>query len=149
MPVGLFHPRRTLRQVTAGVRDYGNRMGIPTAAGGVYFDKDYRLNPLVFVGTIGVLPDVNPSVASLVAGKPAEAAGLKVNDVILSIDGQRMVFASQIAETVASRAVEVFGGVGFTRDYPVEKLYRDAKIGRIYEGTSNMQLLTIARQVLA
>ncbi len=57
-------------------------------------------------------------------------------------------FASQIAESVASRAVEVFGGVGFTRDYPVEKFYRDAKIGRIYEGTSNMQLLTIAKQLL-
>jgi len=57
-------------------------------------------------------------------------------------------FASQVAETVASRAVEIFGGVGFTRDYPVEKLYRDAKIGRIYEGTSNMQKLTIAKQLL-
>ncbi len=56
--------------------------------------------------------------------------------------------ASEIAETVASRAVEIFGGAGFTRDYPVEKLYRDAKIGRIYEGTTNMQLLTIAKQVL-
>jgi len=57
-------------------------------------------------------------------------------------------FASQIAETTASRAVEVLGGVGFTRDYPVEKLYRDAKIGRIYEGTSNMQKVTIAKQIL-
>ena len=57
-------------------------------------------------------------------------------------------FASQIAETVASRAVEIFGGVGFTRDYPVEKLYRDAKIGRIYEGTSNMQRVLIARRFL-
>ena len=58
-------------------------------------------------------------------------------------------FASEMAEKVASAAVEVFGGVGFTKDYPVEKLYRDAKIGRIYEGTSNMQLLTIAKQLLA
>ncbi|MDZ4800781.1 MAG: acyl-CoA dehydrogenase [Bryobacteraceae bacterium] len=57
-------------------------------------------------------------------------------------------FASQIAETVASRAVEIFGGVGFTKDYPVEKLYRDAKIGRIYEGTSNMQRVLIARRYL-
>ena len=57
-------------------------------------------------------------------------------------------FASQIAERVASRAVEIFGGVGFTKDYPVEKLYRDAKIGRIYEGTSNIQRLTIAKQIL-
>jgi butyryl-CoA dehydrogenase/short/branched chain acyl-CoA dehydrogenase len=57
-------------------------------------------------------------------------------------------FASQVAERVASRAVEVFGGVGFTKDYPVEKLYRDAKIGRIYEGTSNIQRLTIAKGIL-
>jgi len=58
-------------------------------------------------------------------------------------------FASSIAETTASRAIEVLGGVGFTKDYPVEKLYRDAKIGRIYEGTSNMQRVTIAKQILA
>jgi len=57
-------------------------------------------------------------------------------------------FASQVAERVASRAVEILGGVGFTKDYPVEKLYRDAKIGRIYEGTSNMQKMTIAKQIL-
>lgn len=57
-------------------------------------------------------------------------------------------YASQVAENVASKAVEVFGGVGFTKDYPVEKLYRDAKIGRIYEGTSNMQRVTIAKQLL-
>ena len=56
-------------------------------------------------------------------------------------------YSSQVAETVASKAVEIFGGVGFTKDYPVEKLYRDAKIGKIYEGTSNMQLQTIAKLV--
>lgn len=58
-------------------------------------------------------------------------------------------FASQVAENTASRAIEIFGGVGFTKDYPVEKLYRDAKIGRIYEGTSNIQKLTIAKQILS
>jgi short-chain 2-methylacyl-CoA dehydrogenase len=57
-------------------------------------------------------------------------------------------FASTIAEEVASKAVEIFGGAGFTKDYPVEKLYRDAKIGRIYEGTSNMQRITIAKALL-
>jgi alkylation response protein AidB-like acyl-CoA dehydrogenase len=57
-------------------------------------------------------------------------------------------YSSQVAENTASRAVEVLGGVGFTKDYPVEKLYRDAKIGRIYEGTSNMQRMTIAKQLL-
>jgi alkylation response protein AidB-like acyl-CoA dehydrogenase len=58
------------------------------------------------------------------------------------------VFSSEAAERVASLAVNLFGGYGFTRDYPVEKLYRDQKIGQIYEGTSNMQLQTIAKQIL-
>lgn len=57
-------------------------------------------------------------------------------------------FVSEAAERIASAAVELFGGYGFVKDYPVEKLYRDAKVGRIYEGTSNMQLMTIAKQVL-
>ncbi len=58
------------------------------------------------------------------------------------------LFASQVAERVASQCVEIFGGNGFVRDYPAEKYYRDAKVGKIYEGTSNMQLMTIARQLL-
>jgi alkylation response protein AidB-like acyl-CoA dehydrogenase len=58
------------------------------------------------------------------------------------------LFASQVAERVASLAVEIYGGYGFTKDYPVEKYYRDAKIGKIYEGTSNMQLQTIAKLLL-
>jgi alkylation response protein AidB-like acyl-CoA dehydrogenase len=58
------------------------------------------------------------------------------------------LFASQVAERVASLAVEIYGGYGFTKDYPVEKYFRDAKIGKIYEGTSNMQLSTIAKLVL-
>src|SRR6266700_2179943 len=57
-------------------------------------------------------------------------------------------YSSEIAEKAASKAIEVHGGVGITKDYPVEKLYRDAKIGRIYEGTSNIQLLTIAKKLL-
>lgn len=58
------------------------------------------------------------------------------------------LFGSQVAERVASLAVQLFGGVGYTKDYPVEKLYRDAKIGQIYEGTSNLQLQTIAKRLL-
>jgi alkylation response protein AidB-like acyl-CoA dehydrogenase len=57
--------------------------------------------------------------------------------------------ASEAAERVASLAVNLFGGYGFVKDYPVEKLYRDAKIGQIYEGTSNLQLQTIAKALLA
>ena len=58
------------------------------------------------------------------------------------------LFSSQVAERIASLAVQLFGGVGYTKDYPVEKLYRDAKIGQIYEGTSNMQLQTIAKKLM-
>jgi alkylation response protein AidB-like acyl-CoA dehydrogenase len=58
-------------------------------------------------------------------------------------------FASEAAERIASKSIEIHGGVGVTRDYPVEKLWRDSKIGRIYEGTSNIQLLTIAKKLLA
>jgi butyryl-CoA dehydrogenase/short/branched chain acyl-CoA dehydrogenase len=58
------------------------------------------------------------------------------------------IFSSEVAESVASLAVNLYGGYGFVRDYPVEKLFRDAKIGQIYEGTSNLQLQTIAKQIL-
>jgi butyryl-CoA dehydrogenase/short/branched chain acyl-CoA dehydrogenase len=58
------------------------------------------------------------------------------------------LFCSQVAERVTSLAIEVYGGYGFTKDYPVEKYWRDSKIGKIYEGTSNMQLATIAKLVL-
>jgi alkylation response protein AidB-like acyl-CoA dehydrogenase len=58
------------------------------------------------------------------------------------------VFSSEVAERVASLAVNLFGGNGFVKEYPVEKLYRDAKIGQIYEGTTNLQLQTIAKNIL-
>jgi alkylation response protein AidB-like acyl-CoA dehydrogenase len=58
------------------------------------------------------------------------------------------LYSSQVCERVTSLCVELFGGYGYTKDYPVEKFYRDAKIGTIYEGTSNMQLQTIAKSLL-
>src|SRR5688572_8256920 len=58
------------------------------------------------------------------------------------------IFSSEVAERVSSLAVNLFGGNGFVKEYPVEKLFRDAKIGQIYEGTSNLQLQTIAKQIL-
>jgi butyryl-CoA dehydrogenase/short/branched chain acyl-CoA dehydrogenase len=77
------------------------------------------------------------------------AARLRENGLpFLTEAAMAKYYASQVAENVASKAIEVLGGVGFTKDYPVEKLYRDAKIGRIYEGTSNMQRVTIAKQLL-
>ncbi len=87
-----------------------------------------------------------------------EAARLMVyNAARLKMAGKSFVkeaamaklFTSNVAEKVASLAVELFGGYGFVKDYPVEKLYRDAKIGKIYEGTSNMQLATIAKLLLS
>jgi alkylation response protein AidB-like acyl-CoA dehydrogenase len=87
-----------------------------------------------------------------------EAARLMVyNAARLKDAGQSFVkeaamaklFASEVAERAASQCVELLGGVGFTKDFPLEKLYRDAKIGKIYEGTSNMQLATIAKLLQA
>jgi alkylation response protein AidB-like acyl-CoA dehydrogenase len=58
------------------------------------------------------------------------------------------LYSSRVAERVASKAIELYGGYGFVKDYPVEKLWRDSKIGAIYEGTSNMQLQTIAKLII-
>ena len=86
-----------------------------------------------------------------------EAAKLMVyNAARLKDAGQSFVreaamakhFASDVAQSVSSTALEIFGGYGFIKEYPAEKFYRDAKIGKIYEGTSNMQLQTIAKMLL-
>jgi butyryl-CoA dehydrogenase len=77
------------------------------------------------------------------------AARLKDEGIDIAHEGaMAKLYASQMCERVTSRCVELFGGYGYTREYPVEKFYRDAKIGTIYEGTSNMQLQTIAKRVL-
>ena len=67
---------------------------------------------------------------------------------IVTAGAMAKLFASQVCGRITSLCVELFGGYGYTTDYPVEKFYRDAKIGTIYEGTSNMQLLTIAKGLL-
>ena len=91
------------------------------------------------------------------AATELEAARLMVYDAARRRDAREpfltqaamcKLFSSEVAERVASLAVNLFGGYGFVKDYPVEKLYRDAKIGQIYEGTSNLQLQTIAKQIL-
>jgi alkylation response protein AidB-like acyl-CoA dehydrogenase len=108
-----------------------------------------------FGKTIGEFQGVQFSLAK--AATEIEAARLLVyNAARLRQAGQPFLkeaamakyFSSQVAEATASLAIETLGGVGYTRDYPVEKLYRDAKIGKIYEGTSNIQLQTIARAIL-
>ncbi len=76
------------------------------------------------------------------------AARLKdAGEPFLTQAAMAKLFSSEVAERVTSMAVELAGGIGYTKEYPAEKRYRDAKIGKIYEGTSNMQLQTIARQV--
>jgi alkylation response protein AidB-like acyl-CoA dehydrogenase len=104
---------------------------------------------------IGAFQGVQFQIAQMAV--EVEAARLMVyNAARLKDEGRNFVyeaamaklFASQVAQRVASTAVDLFGGYGFTREYPVEKLYRDAKIGSIYEGTSNMQLQTIAKVLL-
>ena len=91
------------------------------------------------------------------AATELEAARLLVYNAARRRDAQQpflteaamcKIFSSEVAERVTSLAVNLFGGYGFVKDYPVEKLYRDAKIGQIYEGTSNLQLETIAKQLL-
>ncbi|HEX7121776.1 MAG TPA: acyl-CoA dehydrogenase [Gemmatimonadaceae bacterium] len=67
---------------------------------------------------------------------------------IVQAGAMAKLFSSQVCERVTSLCVELFGGYGYTKDFPVEKFYRDAKIGTIYEGTSNMQLHTIAKSIL-
>ena len=82
-----------------------------------------------------------PITYSVLAG----GATITGNSVYFFGAGLAKLLASEVAERTASLAVEVFGGAGFVKEYPVEKLYRDAKIGKIYEGTSFMQLATIAK----
>ena len=77
------------------------------------------------------------------------AARLKDAGQDIQLEGaMAKLFSSQVAERVTSVSLELFGGYGYVKDYPVEKFYRDAKIGAIYEGTSNMQLQTIGRMIL-
>jgi butyryl-CoA dehydrogenase/short/branched chain acyl-CoA dehydrogenase len=77
------------------------------------------------------------------------AARLKdANQNFLKEAAMAKYFCSQVAEHVTSLVVEIYGGYGYTKDYPAEKYFRDSKIGKIYEGTSNMQLQTIAKHLL-
>src|SRR5262249_32475734 len=105
VPKGTLHPRRILRGVVAGGRDYGNPKGIPTVSGGVWFDPGYTANPLVYAGTIGILPHAD-------AEKQVRAG-----DVIVAVGGRTgrdgihgatfsSVELSEHSETVSSSAVQ-------------------------------------------
>src|SRR5579862_2763818 len=99
----------------------------------------------------GVQFDLAKMAVDLEAARLLVYNGARLRDAAMPFVAEAAMakyYSSQIAEEVASKAIEIHGGVGITRDYPVEKLYRDVKIGRIYEGTSNMQLATIAKKLL-
>ncbi|MCX6594319.1 MAG: acyl-CoA dehydrogenase [Acidobacteria bacterium] len=132
----------------------GQMLGL--AAGALDHAVAYAKQRKAFGKVIGEFQGVQFEIAQMAV--EVEAARLLVYNAARLRDGghdfvsqaaMAKYFASDIAEKCASRAIEVLGGVGFTKDYPVEKLYRDAKIGRIYEGTSNMQRVVIAKDLLS
>jgi phosphoribosylformylglycinamidine synthase subunit PurSL len=106
VPRGTMHPRRILRGVVAGVRDYGNRMGIPTVNGGVWFDEGYVANPLVYAGTVGIMPhsttgkEVRPGDVIVTAGGRTGRDGIH-GATFSSIE------LSEESETVSSSAVQI------------------------------------------
>jgi short-chain 2-methylacyl-CoA dehydrogenase len=125
------------------------------AAGALEYGINYVKERRQFGKAIGAFQGVQFQVAQVAT--ELEAARLMVyNAARLKDAGENFVmqaamaklFTSQVAERVTSQVVELYGGYGYTKDYPAEKYYRDAKIGKIYEGTSNMQLQTIAKLIL-
>ena len=129
LPPGCMHPRRILRGVVAGVRDYGNRMGIPTVNGGVWFDEGYVANPLVFAGTVGILP--------------RECATKEVipGDVVLLVGGRTgrdgihgATFSSaelhEESETVSSAAVQIGDPITEKKVLDAQLQARDAGLYR-------------------
>jgi alkylation response protein AidB-like acyl-CoA dehydrogenase len=138
----------------------GGRIGIGAqmigvAGGALAFASNYIKERKQFGKPLADFQAIQFQVAQ--AATELEAARLMVyNSARLADAGQDIVregamaklFSSQVCERVTSLSVELLGGYGYTTEYPVEKFYRDAKIGTIYEGTSNMQLQTIAKAVL-
>ncbi|MEK7234824.1 MAG: AIR synthase-related protein, partial [Elusimicrobiota bacterium] len=124
LPAGSHHPTRTLRGVVAGVRDYGNRMGIPTAGGGIWFDDEYRLNPLVFCGTVGIMPQW------------AVKKEVKPGDLIVSVGGRTgrdglhgATFSSaNLAADAPSSAVQIGHAIQEKRVLDALLIARDKKL---------------------
>jgi short/branched chain acyl-CoA dehydrogenase len=125
------------------------------SAGALDYGVNYVKERRQFGKAIGAFQGVQFQIAQVAT--ELEAARLMVyNAARMKDSGENFVmqaamaklFTSQVAERVTSQVVELYGGYGYTKDYPAEKYYRDAKIGKIYEGTSNMQLQTIAKLIL-
>lgn len=144
-----------IESLNAGRIGIGAQMvGIATAA--LEHALTYTQTRQQFGQPVGAFQGVQFQLAR--AAMEVEAARLLVFNAARLCDAARpfvkeaamcKLYASEVAERITSLAVNLFGGNGVTSDYPVEKLYRDAKVGQIYEGTSNMQLMTIARQLQA
>jgi alkylation response protein AidB-like acyl-CoA dehydrogenase len=127
---------------------------IGVARGAIDATRRYVLERQQFGKPIGSFQAVQFQLAQ--AATELEAARLLVYNAARLRDARQpylkeaamaKLYASQMAERVTSLCVDLFGGYGYTKEYPVEKYWRDSKIGAIYEGTSNMQLQTIARQI--
>ena len=128
---------------------------VGVAQGAIEYGINYTKERQQFGGAIAKFQGVQFQIAQIAT--ELEAARLMVYNAARMKDaGEDFVkqaamaklFTSQVAEHVTSQVVELYGGYGYTKDYPAEKYYRDAKIGKIYEGTSNMQLQTIAKLIL-
>ncbi|MFT5154868.1 MAG: phosphoribosylformylglycinamidine synthase II [Planctomycetota bacterium] len=133
VPRGAMHPRRILRGVVGGVRDYGNRMGIPTISGGVWFDPDYVGNPLVYAGTVGILPrwcatkSVDPGDVVLVVGGRTGRDGIH-GATFSSVE------LSEDSETISAAAVQI--GDPITEKKVLDALLR-ARDLRLYRGVTD------------
>ncbi len=129
IPKGTMHPRRILRGVVAGVRDYGNRMGIPTINGGVWFHERYTANPLVFAGTVGLIP------------RDCVHKEVHPGDLIVSVGGRTgrdgihgatfsSIELSEDSETVSSSAVQIGDPITEKRVLDCLLVARDKKLYR-------------------
>jgi alkylation response protein AidB-like acyl-CoA dehydrogenase len=136
-------------RIGIGAQMIGNAQGALDAA--VAYVKERKQFGRAIADNQGVQFQIAQAATELEAARLMvyNAARLKDAGMDIAREGaMAKLYSSQVCERVTSLAVELFGGYGYTTDYPVEKFYRDAKIGTIYEGTSNMQLQTIAKAVL-
>ena len=129
VPPGALHPLRTLRGVVAGVRDYGNRMGIPTASGAVYFDSRYVGNPLVFCGSVGILPRSMID-KEVVAGDRIYVVGGRTGRDGIHGATFSSVELSEHSETLSSGAVQIGNAITEKKLLDVLLAARDRRLFR-------------------
>jgi len=146
VPRGSMHPRRILRGVVAGVRDYGNRMGIPTVAGGVWFHEDYTANPLVYAGTLGLIPracatkEVRPGDVIVVVGGRTGRDGIHgatFSSLELSEESEIVSAAAvQIGDPITEK--KVLDGLLVARDRRLYRAVTDCGAGGLSSAVGEM-----------